>query len=87
MPRPMYRSRTFRRILRKATLLTRLKYKRRKPSKAVCAGCKTTLHGVPRENPLKLKQNPKSQRRPQRIYGGVLCPSCTQRKIIEGVRE
>lgn len=79
MPRGMYRSRTFRRVFVKTPGgRTVLRYRRRKPSKAQCAGCGKVLLGVPREHPSKMKNMPKTAKRPERPYGGVLCSACTR---------
>ena len=59
-------------------------YERRKPSKALCS-CGAALKGVPREIPSKLGKIPKTSRRPERPYGGVLCGGCTRTKIKEEV--
>lgn len=79
MPEPRRRSRSLRRIYRRTpkgrvTVL----YRRRKPKPARCGICKARLHGVPRERPVKMKNMAKTKKRPQRIFGGVLCASCTR---------
>ena len=51
-------------------------YRERKPSKALCGSCKKQLAGVPRELPSKMMNMPKTAKRPERPYGGVLCSSC-----------
>ncbi len=84
----MYRSRTFRRIFVKVPgNTTKMHYRRRKPSKAKCSGCKKLLIGVPRELPLKMKNLPKSSKRPERPYGGVLCSRCMRNLFIKKARE
>jgi large subunit ribosomal protein L34e len=62
-------------------------YVRRKPSKAQCGGCGKALSGVPKENKAKMNNMPKTQKRPERPFGGVLCSSCSKRVIIEESRE
>jgi large subunit ribosomal protein L34e len=47
-------------------------FRERKPSAAKCAIFGTKLNGVPRERPAKLGKLSKSQRRPERPFGGVL---------------
>lgn len=87
MVRPSKRSRTQRRVfVRTPGSKVTLTFRERKPSKAVCASCGSPLHGVPRDRPRKFNKNSKSTKRPERAYGGVLCPSCSRRKIIEESR-
>ncbi|MBI4980545.1 50S ribosomal protein L34e [Candidatus Woesearchaeota archaeon] len=87
MPRGMYRSRTFRRIFVKVPGNTvKLHYRRRKPSKAKCANCKKLLIGVPHELPLKMKNMPKTAKRPERPYGGMLCSACTRQLLKQKAR-
>jgi large subunit ribosomal protein L34e len=54
-------------------------YRERKPNKAVCGSCKKPLAGVPRERPAKMANLPKTTKRPERPYGGVLCSACTRK--------
>ncbi|MFQ5892309.1 MAG: 50S ribosomal protein L34e, partial [Candidatus Methanofastidiosia archaeon] len=61
-------------------------YERRKPSFHKCASCGAKLHGVPRGNPFEIRRLPKSKRRPQRPYGGYLCPKCLKKKLKEDAR-
>jgi large subunit ribosomal protein L34e len=58
-------------------------YLSRNHKKAACEKCGKPLHGVARKSTLisKLK---KTQRRPSRPYGGVLCSSCSREAIKEG---
>ncbi len=62
-------------------------YKERKPKKAKCGMCGKELKGVPRERPSKLSKIPKTQRRPERKFGGVLCSSCSRKKILAEARK
>jgi len=81
------RSRTFRRVFKKTPGgNTRKYYLKRKPGKAHCAGCGDVLKGVPRERPYKMQHIPKTKKRPERPYGGVLCSKCMRNKIIEQTR-
>ena len=81
------KSRTYRRVYRRTPGgRTVLQLKKRKPKKAHCAKCGDTLKGVPRERPFKIKNMPKTMKRPERPFGGVLCSRCTRRVIIERVR-
>jgi len=87
MPAGRFKSRTFRRVhVKTPGGETKLQYKKRKPSKAICGSCGKTLSGVPRERPYKMQRLSKTQKRPERPYGGVLCSSCSRKKIIEKAR-
>jgi len=83
MPEGKHKSRTMRRVFVKTPgSKTILHYKLRKPSKAICGGCGTQLSGVPRERPFKMQNMPKTKKRPQRPYGGVLCSRCMRQVIV-----
>ncbi len=56
-------------------------YRKRKIKDASCSGCGAKLHGVPRLRTKQLAKLAKTKRRPERIFGGVLCPSCVEEKI------
>ena len=56
----------------------RMVVKRKKPTVAKCAGCGMPLHGVPRLHPNQMKKLSKTEKRPQRAYGGYLCSSCVR---------
>ncbi|MEM5812456.1 MAG: 50S ribosomal protein L34e [Candidatus Aenigmatarchaeota archaeon] len=87
MPRPGLRVRALRKIRVKlpggAFIIH---YFKRKPSPAVCANCKKPLHGVPRERPSIIKKLSPRKRRPERPYGGNLCPSCAREKMKSKLR-
>ncbi len=58
-------------------------YRKEKTGKHVCALCGKPLHGVPHgKRSAQVRKLSKSERRPERVFGGVLCAECT-RKIIE----
>ena len=57
-------------------------YKIRKPARATCALCEAKLHAVPKRKGVELKKLAKTERRPERKFGGVLCSNCT-RAIIK----
>jgi large subunit ribosomal protein L34e len=79
-----HRSRTFRRIHvttpggRHVT-----HYEKRKPKASHCAKCSAILKGVPRESTVKMQNMPKTKKRPERPFGGVLCSRCTRQRIID----
>lgn len=88
MPAGRHKSRTFRRVyVRTPRARVKLVYKKRKPGKAQCAGCGSYLKGTIRATPSVLKNTPKTKKRPQRPFGGVLCSRCMRKKILEGVRK
>ena len=60
-------------------------FKKKKPSKAKCGKCGGVLSGVPRERPYKMQNMPKTMKRPERPYGGVLCSRCMRAKLKEKV--
>ena len=78
-----HKSRTYRRV-KKVTPGGRnvIHYEKRKPSKAHCAECGAVLPGVASERPYKMQNMPKTAKRPERPFGGVLCSKCARKKII-----
>jgi len=87
MPTGRLKSRTFRRVFVKTPGgNTTLHYKRRKPAKAQCGKCGQNLLGVPRELPSKMMNMPKTHKRPERAFGGVLCSKCSRQLIKDGSR-
>jgi len=81
------KSRTFRRIrtrLPGGKVVTH--YFRRKPAKAQCASCGAYLKSAPRATPNELHNMPKSQKRPERPYGGYMCSRCSRQTIINKFR-
>ncbi|MBU0757236.1 MAG: 50S ribosomal protein L34e [Nanoarchaeota archaeon] len=87
MPEGRFKSRTFRRVKKKLPGgSTVIHYSKRKPKKATCAGCGVVLQGVARDLPLKMQNMPKTRKRPERPFGGVLCSKCSRLKIKEESR-
>ncbi len=81
------RSRTLRRVhVRTPGGNTVIHYKARKPSRPHCSSCGTVLHGSKAILSRALRSMPKTQKRPERPYGGVLCSACMRRTIIEQAR-
>ena len=56
-------------------------YRKRKPSSAVCGNCHEELHGVPRERPYVMRGLHKTEKRPERPFGGVLCSDCSRQEF------
>lgn len=87
MVRPALRSRSLaRRYVRLPGGDTVIHYRKRKPAPAKCAICKKPLNGVPRLRPVDLRKLPKSMRRPERPYGGYLCPRCLRELLKKSIR-
>lgn len=84
MPLQPHRTRSLRRVKVKLPGgRVTIHYIKRKPNQAHCANCKKILRGVPKDLPVKIRKLPKSQRRPERLFGGFLCPSCAKNEIIK----
>ena len=81
-----HKSRSLRRVFRKTPggrVVTH--FKRRKPAKAKCAVCKKPLQAVARDIMYKVRNVPKSKKRPARPYAGMLCSGCMRKKILEKI--
>lgn len=65
---------------------TALHYERKKPKHAHCAGCGGVLAGIPRALPYQIHKLPKTARRPERPFAGMLCSSCMRERIKQGIR-
>ncbi|MCA9477542.1 MAG: 50S ribosomal protein L34e [Nanoarchaeota archaeon] len=88
MPRGMYRSRTLRRVFNRVPGgESKLVYKQRKPGVARCAQTGEPLHGIPRGTPKQLAKLSKTQKRPQRPFGGVLSSRAMRDVLKLEVRE
>jgi large subunit ribosomal protein L34e len=87
MPRPLYRSRSYKRVYRRTPGgRTVVHYERRKNTPMRCARCGAILAGVPIKES-KRRTLPKTLKRPERIFGGVLCPRCLKTVIKRFIRE
>ena len=88
MPSGKHKSGRYRKVFVKTPgSRTAVHFRERKPSKAVCGSCKKPLLGVPRERPAKMVNLPKTVKRPERPYGGVLCSNCMRKHLRQKVRE
>jgi large subunit ribosomal protein L34e len=56
-------------------------YLERKNAAAKCASCKKPLFGTPRARDSGIAKLTKSEKRPERPFGGNLCSSCSRREI------
>lgn len=52
-----------------------------------CAVCKNPLHGVKRLRRSKLRKLAKTEKRPERPYGGYLCSKCMREIMKERARK
>ncbi len=87
MPRGQFKSGRFRKIFVKTPGgRTTVHYRETKPKRAVCSVCKKQLAGVPRERPAVMIHLPKTAKRPERPYGGMLCSSCTRNLLKQKAR-
>jgi len=60
--------------------------KPKKPSPAHCALCACILQAVPRKGRAQMAKLSKTEKRPERVYGGVLCAGCAQQIVKEKTR-
>lgn len=83
-----FKSRTFRRV-QKVTPGNKnvTHYVKKKPGRAICAKYGTPLAGVPCELPKKMQNMPKSSKRPERPFGGVLSSRAMRELIKEKARK
>ena len=61
-------------------------YTRKNAKKPHCAECKRVLSGVPRGSQAYIRKWSKTERRPERPYGGVLCTKCMRAHMKEKAR-
>ena len=88
MPAPRLRSRSLRKVPRKVpggSVSTH--FRRKKPKAARCGSCGAVLKGIPRELPYRMRSMPKTKKRPERPFGGVLCSRCMRQNIINKARQ
>ncbi|MDO5850980.1 MAG: 50S ribosomal protein L34e [Methanobacteriaceae archaeon] len=80
MPQPRYRTKSLKAVSKKVPGGRNVThYKKKKPSKHVCANCGRTLDAVPRGRPYEIRKLSKNSRKPNRPYGGNLCTNCTKK--------
>jgi large subunit ribosomal protein L34e len=77
-----HKTASFRKVKVKLASRVTTHYRKRNPAKAQCGMCGAELQGVPRKRPVEMRNLPKSLKRPERPYGGVLCSKCMRKKII-----
>lgn len=88
MPAQSHKSRSLRRVYVKTPgSRVVVHYRKRKPKIAHCSSCGAILKGVPRERPYKMQNMPKTKKRPERPYAGVLCSKCMRKLFKEKARK
>jgi len=61
-------------------------YRKGRIAAAVCSNCGRELHGIPRLTKLQLGKLSKSEKRPNRKFGGYLCSKCTKEFLRNAAR-
>ncbi len=88
MPAPRLRSRSLRELHVKVPGgRSSTHYKKKKPMLAKCGRCGDVLKGIPREFPFRMHKMPKTQKRPERPFGGVLCTRCMRVEMVNRHRK
>ncbi len=86
MVKPSLRSRSYRRISRRNPGGRNvIHYERRKNAAMKCVRCGVILNGVPLKD-IDRRRLPKVIKRPERMFGGVLCARCLREILKEVVR-
>ncbi|AAY79963.1 50S ribosomal protein L34e [Sulfolobus acidocaldarius] len=84
MPSPQQRSGSFRKVFVKLPSgKSTIHYERRKDNIARCGMCKKPLNGVKNNYTYKYS---KTEKRPERVYGGYLCHKCLESLIKMTIR-
>ncbi len=80
------KSRTFARKQVKTINGTKTVYTRRKPKTGTCPVTGEKLKGVPRELPVSMRNLSKTEKRPQRPFGGVLSSKASRDELKRRAR-
>lgn len=87
MPQPRLRARTMRRVYVKTPGgKVNIHYRKRKHAKLRCHKCDNVLAGTQSFSSKIKNKLSKSEKRPERPYGGVLCSKCMRNLIIKKAR-
>ena len=61
-------------------------YRKGRVSSGICNNCGRELHGVPKLNKSLLAKLSKTQKRPNRKFGGYFCATCTKELMRSAAR-
>ncbi|ABR55394.1 Ribosomal protein L34e [Methanococcus vannielii SB] len=87
MPAPRYKSGSAKKVYKRAPGNRRvLHIRRKKQSSAKCGACGALLNGVPSLRTVQVSKLSKTQRRPERAFGGALCPKCVKKMMVVKAR-
>jgi large subunit ribosomal protein L34e len=87
MPKPSLRSRSKKRHrLRLPGGRNEIRYRRGRTNSSSCLRCGQELSGVPRLKPSRIRKLAGSTRRPERMYGGQMCPTCLRNLLKQATR-
>lgn len=87
MVAPRLRSRSTKRLQRRtATRKGVAIYKAKRVSRAVCADCGNYMNAVPNRSVVGMRKLAKTEKRPERVFGGVLCHNCVERILKQKIR-
>ena len=75
-----------RKIFKKTTKGVKIVYVKKKVKLPRCV-CGAVLHGIPSLRSSQIRKLSKSEKGPERPYGGNLCSKCMRLKIIERYRK
>ncbi|HEW64162.1 50S ribosomal protein L34e [Fervidicoccus fontis] len=88
MPRPSQRTNSKAKVkIRTPGGINKIHYKERKRSLHRCMYCGRPLGGTPNGSYVEIKRLSKTKKRPNRIFGGVVCPECLAKIIKNEARK
>ncbi|MCS3901824.1 50S ribosomal protein L34e [Methanococcus voltae] len=86
MPAPRYKSGSMKKTCKRVTKGNTAHYRRKKQGVAKCGACGAVLNGVPNGRIAELSKLAKTEKRPERAFGGHLCPACVKKMMVEKAR-
>jgi len=87
MPKPSSRTRSKKRYrLQLPGGQSGTHYKREKTGRPKCTRCGREISGIPHLVPSEIRRLPASQRKIERPYGNMLCPTCLRDLLKQAVR-